>query len=226
MNCYNGERYLKQSLNSIINQTYQNWELIFWDNQSTDNSAKILKSYKDSRIKYFKAKNFKNLGESRQRAYQKCKGDLIAFLDTDDIWFKKKLEYQIKCFKDPEVGIVISNTFFFNNFNKKKLYTKPPQEGYVAKELIKKYTISLETLIVRKFFLKKLDHVFDKKFSHISDLDLVIRLSDICKLKFVNKILAGWRVHYQSETWKYPEKFILEKKIFIKKIKKNYKELY
>ena len=91
MNCHNGEKYLKQGIESIFNQSYKNWELIFFDNQSTDNSAKILKSYKDSRIKYFKAKNFKNLGESRQRAYQKCKGDLIAFLDTDDIWFKKKL---------------------------------------------------------------------------------------------------------------------------------------
>ena len=45
MNCHNGEKYLKDSLNSIINQTYENWELIFWDNKSTDNSAKILKSF-------------------------------------------------------------------------------------------------------------------------------------------------------------------------------------
>ena len=52
MNCYNGEKYLKQSLNSILKQTYQNWELIFWDNRSTDNSKKIYKSFNDNRFKY------------------------------------------------------------------------------------------------------------------------------------------------------------------------------
>ena len=53
MNCYNGEKYLQEALDSVINQTYKNWEIIFWDNQSTDNSSFILKSYKDHRIKYF-----------------------------------------------------------------------------------------------------------------------------------------------------------------------------
>ena len=56
MNCYNGEKYLKLAIASIINQKYTNWELIFWDNKSTDNSAKILKKFKDKRIKYFFSK--------------------------------------------------------------------------------------------------------------------------------------------------------------------------
>ena len=56
MNCLNGEEYLKDSLSSIVNQTYKNWELIFWDNRSTDKSADILKSFKDKRIRYFYAK--------------------------------------------------------------------------------------------------------------------------------------------------------------------------
>ena len=56
MNCHNGERYLKKSVYSIINQTYRNWELIFWDNKSSDNSAKIIKSFKDKRIKYYYSK--------------------------------------------------------------------------------------------------------------------------------------------------------------------------
>ena len=53
MNCYNGETYLNESIESILSQTYKNWELIFWDNQSKDNSAKIFKNYKDIRLKYF-----------------------------------------------------------------------------------------------------------------------------------------------------------------------------
>ena len=57
LNCYNGEKYLKHSLSSIKNQTYKNWELIFWDNRSTDNSKEILKSSKIKRLRYFLSKN-------------------------------------------------------------------------------------------------------------------------------------------------------------------------
>lgn len=52
MNCYNGSKYLKESIDSVLNQTYSNYEIIFWDNQSTDNSAEIFNSYTDSRLKY------------------------------------------------------------------------------------------------------------------------------------------------------------------------------
>ena len=58
MNCYNGQKYLREAVQSVINQTYKNWEIIFWDNQSKDKSSQILKSFKDKRIKYFKSKNF------------------------------------------------------------------------------------------------------------------------------------------------------------------------
>ena len=56
MNCYNGEKFLRESIQSVVSQKYKKWELIFWDNKSTDRSATILKSFKDSRIKYFKSK--------------------------------------------------------------------------------------------------------------------------------------------------------------------------
>ena len=55
MNCYNGEEYLSHAINSVLNQTYKNWEIIFWDNQSTDKSAEIFKAYNDKRLKYYSA---------------------------------------------------------------------------------------------------------------------------------------------------------------------------
>ena len=61
MNCYNGSKYLKNSIKSLLNQKYKNWELIFWDNKSLDDSKKILLGFKDKRIKYFKSKNFLSL---------------------------------------------------------------------------------------------------------------------------------------------------------------------
>ena len=91
MNCYNGEKYLKKSIQSVINQTYKNWELIFWDNQSIDKSKQILESFSDKRIRYFKSKKFRSLYDARNFAIKKANGKYICFLDTDDWWFKKKL---------------------------------------------------------------------------------------------------------------------------------------
>ena len=100
LNCYNGEKYLKDSLLSIKNQTYKNWELIFWDNRSTDKSASILKSYKDKRIKYYLASSHSKLGAARKKAFSKVSGELVGFLDVDDIWEKEKLEKQVKYFNN------------------------------------------------------------------------------------------------------------------------------
>ena len=73
MNCLNGQEFLYYALKSVLNQTYKNWELIFWDNKSTDNSAKILKSFKDKRIKYFLAKRRTVLHKARNQAIKKTK---------------------------------------------------------------------------------------------------------------------------------------------------------
>ena len=98
MNCYNGQEYLREALNSIINQQYKNWELIFWDNQSKDNSIKIFSDYKDKRFKLFRAEKHTVLYEARNLAIKKTSGELIAFLDTDDIWLPDKLTKQVALF--------------------------------------------------------------------------------------------------------------------------------
>ena len=84
MNCYNGQKYLENSVRSVLKQTYRNWELIFWDNCSTDNSSKIIKKFKDKRIKYFRGNKLVNLYSARNLAVKKAKGIFVSFLDTDD----------------------------------------------------------------------------------------------------------------------------------------------
>ena len=92
VNCFNGEKFLSQSIKTIFDQTYTNWEIIFWDNKSSDKSREIIKSFKDRRIKYFYSKKYNTLYKSRNLAIKKTKGDYICFLDTDDLWSKKKLK--------------------------------------------------------------------------------------------------------------------------------------
>src|SRR5436309_3529125 len=107
MNCFNGAEYLRAALGSVLAQTYQDWELIFWDNQSTDESASIVKTYRDPRIKCFYADEHTNLGEARNLAVQKSRGRWAAFLDCDDLWLPDKLSLQIELANrgDFDVGI-------------------------------------------------------------------------------------------------------------------------
>ena len=109
VNCYNGEKYLCEAIDSVLSQTYKNWELIFYDNQSNDNSAEIFKEYIDHRLHYIYAPNHTPLYEARNYAYEQSKGEFITFLDVDDWWEPTKLKDQIKLFSDQCVGLVYSN---------------------------------------------------------------------------------------------------------------------
>lgn len=95
MPAYNAEKYITNAINSIIHQTYKNWELLIVDDYSKDNTIKIVSEFKDDRI--ILLKNRKNIGAaiSRNRALKAARGKWIAFLDSDDIWHPEKLERQI-----------------------------------------------------------------------------------------------------------------------------------
>ena len=97
---YNTGRWIGETIQSVLNQTYENWEMIIVDDCSTDNTDEVVAGYKDSRIKYIK--NEKNSGAaiSRNRAIREAKGEYIAFLDSDDLWTPNKLEKQIRFMKD------------------------------------------------------------------------------------------------------------------------------
>ena len=157
MNCFNGEFFLKESLESVINQSYKNWELIFWDNKSKDNSAIIFKSFGDKRFKYFLAGEHTSLYKARNLAIEKSKGDFIAFLDTDDIWDKSKIETQMPYFDNQEVGVVYSSLWVIKkNIKKKKIFSKKQLlSGKIHNQLLENYNVGILTVILRKnYFLK------------------------------------------------------------------------
>ena len=95
MPSWNTGRFIAESIESVINQTYANWELLIVDDCSTDNTNEVLRKFNDDRIKFFK--NEKNSGAAitRNRALREANGEWIAFLDSDDLWLPKKLEHQI-----------------------------------------------------------------------------------------------------------------------------------
>jgi glycosyltransferase involved in cell wall biosynthesis len=220
MNCYNGERYLAEAIDSVLAQTCKNWEIIFWDNQSTDRSAEICKGYGEPRIRYFRSDRHTSLGEARALALEQAQGEYIAVLDVDDVWLPRKLEVQLPLFADPEVGIVISDTLFFtDNGAQRQLFgSHLPPQGYVFGNLLKNYFCSLETVVLRRRAIDALGQAFDSALSHISDFDLIVRLSKDWKLVCVGEVLAKWRVHASSGSWAEPDRFYREKMQFVQKM--------
>lgn len=94
---YNSSEFISQTITSVLNQTYNNWELIIVDDVSTDNSIKIIESFvkKDHRIKLYRLAKNSGAGVARNKAIEISKGDFIAFLDSDDLWLQDKLEFQV-----------------------------------------------------------------------------------------------------------------------------------
>lgn len=99
MPSYNTGKFIEETINSVISQTYSNWELIIVDDCSTDNTDEILKNINDDRIIYLKNEKNSGAAVSRNKALREAKGRWMAFLDSDDLWVPQKLEKQIKFMK-------------------------------------------------------------------------------------------------------------------------------
>ena len=218
MNTYNSEKFIKDSINSVIKQTYKNWELVIYDNCSTDQTRNIIKSFNDKRIKYILAKKHTHLGKARFDAEKYLDGEFLGILDSDDIWDCKKLEVQIPIF-NKNTAVVYSNTILFNESIEKILYSKIQPSGYLFEKLLSNYNISLESLLIRRESINSLSYFFDPDFKLISDFDLVMRLSSKFKILYEPSILSKWRIHDNNSSKGKLVQFIYEKRIWLKKNK-------
>lgn len=212
MNCFNGEKYLSQSIQSIIDQSYKNWELIFWDNLSNDSSKAILGEFSDCRIKYFKSKKFLTLYQARNEALEKAKGDYVTFLDTDDIWVADKLQIQLNFVKkNQEFFVVYSNYYNLevnsNHKHIKKYHTELPS-GFITQKLLDDYKIGLLTVFINKKIFE--EYKFNKAYNIIGDFDFFISLSMRFKIGSINKPLAYYRIHQNNFSFVNKKEYINE----------------
>ena len=214
MNCYNGEKYLQESIDSILKQSYHNWELIFWDNKSTDKSAEIFLKNKDSRFFYYLAPKHTMLGNARIMATKKTKGDWLAIIDTDDLWYPNKLEKQIKAIYEAKlsketIGLVYSRTMGIdeNSSITQELChtdfvgTKMP-EGKILHDLLFKgnFIVSTSILLNKNFFLSV--GGFPEDFVHASDYYISCAISNKANIIYVNEFLTKYRIHNNNHSLK------------------------
>lgn len=226
MNCFNGEQYLREAIESVLCQTYEKLEIIFWNNASTDNSKDIVFSYDDKRIKYYESMKTVNVYTARNFALSKCKGEFIAFLDTDDLWLSQKLEKQIPLFENKDVGLVFSDSIFFNNYgNERRNYSAGyPNQGYCFEDLLLKYHLDIETVVLRHSLLLDNNLKFNDKYNCAGDADLFLSVAHLSKIACVKDVLAKWRIHENSITSTQKKRFIDEERNIILKLKMKFQD--
>ncbi len=199
VNCFNGEKYLEKCLKSIINQKYSNFEIIFFDNLSTDNSKDIVKNIKDDRIRLFSSQKKLPLYEARNEAINKSSGDLIAFLDVDDWWDPEYLNSREKDFDNNQYQIFYNNAFMFyeknGKYKKYKNYILP--NGKIYNDLAKDYSIIISGLIIRRDVFDIIGK-FNSKFNIIGDFDLIMRASRSFNFHAFDTPLIYYRIHQNN----------------------------
>ena len=165
-----------------------------------------------------------SLGEARNLAINKSKGEFIAFLDADDLWLPNKLEFQIPLFDNPAVGIVYSNSLFFNvkGHTKKSFNKTLPGKGHCFKQLLGKYFLSLETVVIRKIALDGQNEWFDLRYNMIEEADLFRRIAYNWEIDGIPEVLAKCHVHANSLTYTKTFRLRNESNLMIDKYKKIY----
>ena len=222
INCYNGEEYLKQAIDSIYNQTYKNWEIIFWDNCSTDKSAEIAKNYGD-KVLYYKSNINTTLGEARTEAIKKVNGEYITFLDCDDIWLENKLDLQVDFMtQNPEfilcygsIQEITSQGDFFRDV------LTIHESGFLLKELLLQYDISILTSMINRDLLIESKLNFDPQVSASEEYCLFMQLACLYKIGVLREKLALYRVFEDSLTSKSLNVLGLERRYTLDKTSNN-----
>jgi len=188
---------LGETIDSILNQTFKDFELIVVDNYSTDNTEEVVRSYNDKRIRYFKNKNNGLLAVNRNFAIKKSKGDYIAVCDDDDLWMPGKLEKQLAEFeKDKEIGLVCTNGFSFDESGERGGLGKSRNEYFSFEKLLIDNTIACCSVMIKRNILDDVGW-FDESqdITTGEDYELWLRIAKKYKIRYISTLLAKYRVH-------------------------------
>jgi glycosyltransferase involved in cell wall biosynthesis len=201
MPSYNHAAFISEAVDSVINQTYKNWELIIVDNNSTDGTDLILNAFsiKDERIRIIKISNNGIIAKSRNAGLKAAKGSLIAFLDSDDIWFNNKLEKAIELFSITNADCICTNIFRFNESTCSiKPYISRVTGFFNFNDIFpKKNFICQSSVVIKKEIIQAIGYINeDIKVRTIEDYDFWLRiLSSKFKFYFDSNVYALYRLH-------------------------------
>ena len=202
---YNGEKFLVQSINSILRQTYDNLELILVNDGSTDKSEDVIGAIDDPRIRYFKIKNTGSPSKPRNIGISNAEGEYIALCDQDDTWLPEKLEKQLEIFKlhqNDNVGLVAASANVVDSDNKVEGLLRIKKNGYLKPQiffdnLLNENFITACSVLIRKDVFTNLGR-FNEKLVGTDDYEMWLRISEKYGFYGIDEVLCSWRKTNES----------------------------
>jgi len=193
---HNRATLLVNAINSVLNQTFKDFEMLIVDDASKDNTEEVVKTFTDSRIRYIKIlpDDSKGGNYARNIGIKEAKGKYIAFLDDDDEWLPEKLEKQLEVFeKDEKIGLVYTGVIYIYDNKRQEVCPACPKRGNLSKDILLSGNClgPLSVLMVKK---KKLEEIglFDIEMPASQDYDIYVRLCQICEVDFVREPLLKY----------------------------------
>lgn len=188
---HNSEKYVMKTINSVLNQTYQNFEIIVIDDCSTDDTARIIRSISDNRIIFLVNEEQSGAAVSRNRGIAQANGDYIAFLDGDDIWYKTKLKDQLSFMKDNDYCFSFTNYDEIDeNDNSRGTVISGPKV-LTHKSFLKTNYVGCLTVMYKRDIYPDLQ--IPETVYKRNDYALWLKLSEKTKCYHLNKVLASYR---------------------------------
>ncbi len=214
MNCYNNASTLHEALKSVYAQTFTNFEIILYDNGSTDQSLAIANDFATlhNNLHIYQDFNRISLGYARNKALSKARGNYIAFLDCDDIWLATKLEKQVRLMEhNKNIALVCTDA---ENFMDKPQGAKSlgcvfestkPHRGKIFTKLIKGQWITMSSAMLRRTILEncalKQGKFFDEKLNICEEAELFYRLAHDAEFDYIDEVLTKRRIHEHNTTF-------------------------
>lgn len=193
---YNRGKYIKKAIDSCLNQTYSNIEVIVVDDCSPDNTKEIVTSYEDKRVKYFRNDENSGAPYSRNRGIELSNGEFVNFLDDDDKLLAKKIELQLRKFENSDVnklGVVTCDV----SYKRSDIYSvkKNRKKGRIYVDLLKSYCVfGTESMLIKKEAMSNVE--FDSQLLSNQEYDLSIQLAKNWNFDYVPEVLTE---KYESE---------------------------
>ena len=199
MNVRNGASTLREALDSVLAQSFHDWELIVWDDQSTDDSPRIIAEYEDPRIHYFRSAEETSLGKARGNAIRQATGAWLAFLDQDDIWLPGKLEKQMALAND-SAGLIYGRTVRFYPSGLERDYDQAHEfkllpEGDIFTQLFSDSCfIAMSSAVFRRAAIEAIGGIPDA-IQIIPDYWLYVAVARRYPVRAVQEVVCRYRVH-------------------------------
>lgn len=201
---YNRGNLIGKSLNSVLNQTYQNFEVIVVDDGSTDNTSKVIERIHDDRIKYIKLNDNKGGSNARNIGIKNAKGKYISFQDSDDLFYPNKLELQLQNIINKnsnldfcKIKVIYNSTYSYFYPNKKQ--EQSILSGKIFDELISEGNfISTQSMLVQRNFMRKF--FFDINMPRLQDFDVILRMIPKVKISYTQNPLVELHIQNDSVT--------------------------